>query len=82
MVVQKETALNSGYKIPTVGLGTWQSTPGEIKDVVKIALGSGYRHFDCAQAYGNEAEIGEALEVFLIDIFAVMLHNDLPRSDT
>ena len=49
--------------MPVVGLGTWQSSPGEIGQVIKTVLDIGYRHFDCAQVYGNEAEIGEALEV-------------------
>lgn len=29
---------------------------------MKYALSVGYRHIDCAAAYGNEAEIGEALK--------------------
>ena len=29
---------------------------------MEIALREGYRHIDCALAYGNEAEIGEALQ--------------------
>lgn len=29
---------------------------------MKYALSVGYRHIDCAAAYGNETEIGEALK--------------------
>lgn len=36
--------LNSGASIPSVGLGTWQSPKGEVRDAVCHALKSGYRH--------------------------------------
>lgn len=51
----------TGMAIPRVGLGTWKAKPNEVKTAVKTALELGYAHVDCAAAYGNESEVGEAL---------------------
>ncbi|ORZ20205.1 NADP-dependent oxidoreductase domain-containing protein [Absidia repens] len=54
--------LNTGAKIPVVGLGTWQSKPNEVYQAVLDAIAAGYRHIDTAFIYGNEKEVGQAIK--------------------
>ena len=44
-----------------MGLGTWQAARGVVGRAVSDALRLGYTHIDCAAAYANEEEVGEAL---------------------
>lgn len=53
--------LNNGVKIPQLGLGTWFIDDDKVADAVKEAVKLGYRHFDTAQAYGNERGVGEGI---------------------
>eukprot|EP00731_Ephydatia_muelleri_P031598 Em0023g105a len=57
-----EVLLNTKRQIPAIGLGTWQAKPREVGAAVEIALKAGYRHVDCAHIYGNETEVGKALQ--------------------
>ncbi|KAJ0582682.1 putative 3-beta-(or 20-alpha)-hydroxysteroid dehydrogenase [Helianthus annuus] len=59
--------LKNNTRIPSVGLGTWQSEPGLVGQAVYTAVKVGYRHIDCAQVYGNEKEIGVALKKLFDD---------------
>ena len=57
----KNLTLNNGVKIPQLGLGTWFIDDSKAADAVKDAAKRGYRHFDTAQAYGNERGVGEGI---------------------
>ena len=54
--------LNDGTAIPQLGFGVFLVPPEETQRTVEQALEVGYRHIDTAQMYGNEAEVGAAIE--------------------
>jgi alcohol dehydrogenase (NADP+) len=61
----KTLKFSNNDKMHAIGLGTWKAKGDEVKKAVKDALYAGYRHIDTAAVYGNEKEIGEAMqEVF------------------
>lgn len=53
--------LSNGVEIPLLGLGTWLLDDEQAAQAVRDAVSSGYRHIDTAQAYMNEAGIGEGI---------------------
>jgi diketogulonate reductase-like aldo/keto reductase len=61
MTLEETFTLANGVTIPKLGLGTWRIPDGEAGRVVRDAIEVGYRHFDTAQAYGNERGVGEGL---------------------
>lgn len=67
----KDIALMNNVKIPPIGLGVYKMQAGpEMNQAVKAAYENGYRLFDTAQMYGNEAALGTALK-----------ENNIPRED-
>lgn len=61
MIFEETFSLANGVKIPKLGLGTWMVAGDEAPRLVCDAAEIGYRHFDTAQAYGNERGVGEGL---------------------
>jgi diketogulonate reductase-like aldo/keto reductase len=58
----KETyKLSNGAEIPKLGLGTWLLDDKQAAQAVHDAVSIGYRHIDTAQAYMNEAGVGEGI---------------------
>lgn len=53
--------LANGVEIPKLGIGTWFIEDEMAAEAVRQAVSIGYRHIDTAQAYGNEAGVGEGV---------------------
>src|ERR1700761_6303904 len=53
--------------IPALGFGTLIPDAATTVRATRDALEAGYRHFDCAERYRNEREVGEALRAGLAD---------------
>ena len=61
-------------EMPMLGLGTWKnSDPAACAASVATALETGYRHIDTAQAYNNEAAVGDGIERAAVDREEVFL---------
>ncbi|PJR10555.1 aldo/keto reductase [Sinorhizobium meliloti] len=53
---------SNGANIPALGFGTFRMSGAEVLRILPQALKLGFRHVDTAQIYGNEAEVGEAIQ--------------------
>jgi 2,5-diketo-D-gluconate reductase A len=60
-------SLNTGAGIPQLGLGTSPLNDAQAADAVVAAAEAGYRHFDTATRYGNEAGVAEGMRRSGID---------------
>ena len=59
----KKIPLNHGAgQIPALGFGTLIPDAAVTINATRTALETGFRHFDCAERYLNEREVGEALQ--------------------
>jgi aldehyde reductase len=57
--------MNHTGHMPALGFGTLIPDAAETRSATRDALQAGFRHFDCAERYGNETEVGEALHAGL-----------------
>jgi 2,5-diketo-D-gluconate reductase A len=77
--------LNDGHTIPQLGFGVFQIDPAETARAVAEALDFGYRHIDTAEMYGNEKEVGQAIQASGLDrgeVFVTSkLNNGFHRPD-
>ena len=60
-ILNESYTLANGTRVPRLGLGTWLMDDAEAKGAVVAAVAAGYRMVDTAQAYGNEAGVGEGV---------------------
>lgn len=67
-IIQHSGAFYNGYKVPLLGFGTYRIPAKDAYISVLHALRNGYRHFDCAKVYGNEAAVGRALKDGMKDL--------------
>lgn len=65
LTVNSTFKLNNGNTIPVIALGVYKTSTNVAKQVVYDALEAGYRHFDSAEFYGNEREVGEGIAKWL-----------------
>ncbi|MFC1784594.1 aldo/keto reductase [Candidatus Neomarinimicrobiota bacterium] len=74
--------LNNSEKIPLFGLGTYLNDNGKRAiDTMLYALEIGYRHIDTAAMYGNEKEVGEAVNQSGIPREEIFITTKLWNSD-
>ena len=57
----EDVTLNSGYKMPVLGIGTYALSDSQAENSVYWALRDGYRLIDTARIYGNETGVGRGI---------------------
>lgn len=82
MPLTESFTLNTGAKMPKLGLGTWQAAEGEsVENAVRWALDLGYRHVDTAAVYKNEQGVGKALRASGVPRGEVFVTTKLANAD-
>ena len=61
MTENRTRALTPDVAIPYLGFGTYLIPDAEASDAVYEAMRAGYRHIDTAEAYQNEAGVGDGI---------------------
>src|SRR5262245_10458869 len=72
--------LESGARMPLLGLGTWQARGRAGAGAVRRALELGYRLIDTATAYGNEEDVGQAVAESAVPRDQIFVTTKLPQS--
>lgn len=71
--------------MPQVGFGTWGVKDADVDTVIRAAVASGYRHFDCSPLYKNEKAVGDTLAALIGDGTltreSIFLTSKLPPAD-
>ncbi|KAF2737747.1 2,5-diketo-D-gluconic acid reductase A [Polyplosphaeria fusca] len=62
ITLESKYHMPSGYEIPVLGYGVYQTPANIASEVVQHALRVGYRHVDSAVAYRNEAPSAEGIK--------------------
>lgn len=64
---QKTVLLNSGYKMPIIGIGTFRLSVAQAEQSVYNALKTGMRLIDTADIYGNERGVARGIQRAMLD---------------
>jgi diketogulonate reductase-like aldo/keto reductase len=82
LTLASTATLRGGVEIPLLGLGVYQSRPGEeTRRAVEAALSLGYRHVDTARAYGNERDVAAGIAASGVPRDEVFVTTKLWNSD-
>ena len=74
--------LANGAEMPVLGLGTWRTEGDDaMLDAVSAAREAGYRHFDTARSYKNQANLGAALKRLSIPRDTIWITTKLSNPD-
>ncbi|KAI1085395.1 aldo-keto reductase [Whalleya microplaca] len=72
--------LNSGYEIPRLGFGVYQTPPAETEAACLQAFNAGYRHIDSAVSYRNESGCGNAIRASKLPRSEIFFTSKIPTS--
>ena len=79
---QTYVKLNTGARLPAIGLGCWSGLTDEEHDSaqpwIESAIGIGYRHLDTAHDYGTERAVGRAVRASGIPREEIWVTTKLP----
>ncbi|KAH6892401.1 NADP-dependent oxidoreductase domain-containing protein [Thelonectria olida] len=80
LTLQSTFKLNSGYFIPRLGFGVYQTPFEQAPEVCKKALEIGYRHIDSASAYRNQGHSAAGISAAGIPRSEVFFTTKVPKT--